>query len=215
MLEWLMVIVLVLGALGYAWWRTQPKALPAEWPLLPRPLFGGLEEQVYVWLRNAFPEYLVLAKVPLTRFMRLKRGEDPAVWFPLINPLHVTFVVCSHKGYVLAAIDLPSEGNPQSSSASLLKQRALKVCGVRYLTMTGRSLPNAHTIRSLLLGGPTQQQDFRASAFSELDVARAMLDDTLKAKRGVRGDAWSAESLMGADSFLHSEGNSRFMEARP
>jgi hypothetical protein len=212
MLEWTLVAALVLAALGYSWWRTRPKALPAEWPLLPRPLFGGVEEQVYHWLRQSFPEYLVLAKVPLTRFMRLKKGEDPAVWFPLINPLHVTFVVCSHKGYVLAAIDLPAEGGSQSNSASLLKQRALKVCGVRYLTMTGRSLPNAHTIRSLLLGSGSQAEEFRASAFSELDVARAMLDDTLKAKRGTR-DRWSPESMMGADSFLHSEGSSRFMES--
>jgi hypothetical protein len=201
MWEWAVLILLVLGVAAGIWWRMRPRALPDDWPLLPRPLFSGQEEQVYEWLCQSFPEYLVLAKVPLARFMRLKRGEDPAVWFPLINPLHVSFVVCSPKGYVLGAVDLPGEATA-SQSAGLLKQRALKVCGIRYLSITGRALPSSATLRSLLLAAQAEDDDFKHSAFGDLDAARARLDETIKSKRTER---WSADSMISADSFLHGD----------
>jgi Protein of unknown function (DUF2726) len=208
-LEWSILILLLLGLGAYTWWRTREKPLPSEWPLAPRPLFSGQEEQVYQFLCNTFPEHLVLAKVPLARFMRLKKGEDPNVWFPLINPLHVSFIVCTQRGYVIAALDLPAETNT-SASASTLKLRALQVCGIKYMSLTGSALPTAHMLRTMLLGAPPSANDkpdadfYKQSSFGDIDAARAKLDETIKNKRSGR-DTWSQDSIVGADTFISGD----------
>lgn len=208
-LEWTILVMMLLVALAFVWWRSREKPLPAQWPLAPRPLFSGQEEPVYQFLRNAFPEHLVLAKVPLARFMRLKKGEDPNVWFPLINPLHVSFIVCTQRGYVIAALDLPTETSA-SASASTLKQRALQVCGIKYMSLTGSALPTAHMLRTMLLGAPPSGNDkpeadfYRQSSFGDIDAARAKLDETIKNKRSGR-ETWSQDSIVGADTFISSD----------
>ncbi len=207
-LEWIVLIVVLALLVGIFWWRSRPKPLPSDWPLAPRTLFSGQEEQVFQFLRNAFPEHLVLAKVPLARFMRLKKGEDPNVWFPLINPLHVTFIVCTQKGFVIGALDLPTEGN-SSASANTLKQRALQVCGIKYMSLTGSALPTAHMLRTMMLGSAPEpdrphSEFYRQSSFGDIDAARAKLDETIKNKRSGR-EGWSPDSIAGADSFLSSD----------
>lgn len=207
-LELSALLVVLAGLVLTYWWRSRKKPLPSDWPLAPRTLFSGQEEQVYHFLRNAFPEYLVLAKVPLARFMRLKKGEDPNVWFPLINPLHVTFIVCTQKGFVIGALDLPTEVNT-SSSANTLKQRALQVCGIKYMSLTGSALPTAHMLRAMMLGSAPQpdrphSEFYRQSSFGDIDAARAKLDETIKNKRSGR-EGWSPDSIVGADSFLNSD----------
>ncbi len=207
-IEWGLLITALLVIGGAFMLSKRKKALPSDWPLAPRPLFSGQEEQVFMFLRNAFPEHLVLAKVPLARFMRLKKGEDPNVWFPLINPLHVTFIVCTQKGFVIGALDLPNEAN-MSASANTLKQRALQVCGIKYMSLTGAALPTAFMLRSMMLGSAPEpdrphSEIYRSSTFGDIDAARAKLDETIKTKRSDR-EAWSPESIVGADSFLNSD----------
>jgi Protein of unknown function (DUF2726) len=208
-LEWGMLAAAILAIVGAFWFRSRKKPLPGDWPLAPRPLFSGQEEQVFLFLRNAFPEHLVLAKVPLARFMRLKKGEDPNVWFPLINPLHVTFIVCTQKGFVIGALDLPTEAN-MSASANTLKQRALQVCGIKYMSLTGAALPTAHMLRAMMLGSGDPEPDrphsefYRSSTFGDIDAARAKLDETIKNKRSGR-ESWSQDSIVGADTFINSD----------
>lgn len=207
-LEWAVFIAVIGLLLGVFWWRSRKKPLPSDWPLAPRTLFSGQEDQVFQFLKQAFPEHLVLAKVPLARFMRLKRGEDPNVWFPIINPLHVTFVVCTQRGFVIGALDLPTETNT-SASASTLKQRALQVCGIKYMSLTGSALPTAHMLRTMMLGtapdsDKPHSEFYRQSSFGDIDAARAKLDETIKNKRSGR-EGWSQDSIVGADSFLHGD----------
>ena len=45
-----------------------PQPLPVEWDLIPRPVFTADERRVYRQLREALPQHVVLAKLPLVRF---------------------------------------------------------------------------------------------------------------------------------------------------
>jgi Protein of unknown function (DUF2726) len=158
-LPWIIALaVLVVVATGMAFWVTRPRQaasipLPTEWPLGPRPVFSVDERRAYRQLRDAFPQYIVLSKLPLVRFCQPSDANDLRYWFELLGGTHVSFAVCSAHGRVLIAIDLDAE-QPPTRRSQQIKQSVLSACRIRYLRCSIDHLPSMSELQMLLPQNP-------------------------------------------------------------
>lgn len=126
--------------------------LPSQWPLVSRPVFGGVERRLYRQLADALPQHVILAKLPLVRLCQ-PVDPDPArvrYWFRLLGGTHVSFAVCDANGRVLAAVDLINERARPSQRSQRIKAAVLHACHIRYLTCTPDMLPALPTLRALV-----------------------------------------------------------------
>ncbi len=147
-----LLIALVALLLARRWPQrngNQPKPLPAEWALAPRPVFSTDERRVYRQLREALPHHILLSKLPLVRFCQPSDPNEVRFWYELLGSIHVTFAICSANGRVLAAIDLDTDrGN--SRRVLQIKQSVLGACRVRYLRCPVDNLPSIAELQLLV-----------------------------------------------------------------
>lgn len=187
--------------------------LPTEWALSPRPVFNSDERRVYRLLREALPHHAVLAKLPLIRFCQATDPAQTRDWYELLGTLHVTFVVCSANGRVLAAIDLDTERS-SSRRAMQIKQSVLGACRVRYLRCP---VDNPPTIAELQLLVPQSGLSARGPLATPrpFSQARDTLTNTVATRRAERSALWQdstnfQDSFFAPDNRLDGFGHSDF-----
>ena len=209
---WIIAVVAVIAMLGLALLalqrsrRTSPERdeLPAEWPLVQRPIFSPEERALYRQLRAALPHHTVLAKLPLVRFCQPQDRNELRYWFNLLGPLHVSFVVCADNGRVLAAVDIERPSRPASKRAATIKQSVLEACRVRYVKCRSDQLPSAAELQMLV---PHQSESSRPMVPSNLrdsQERRSTLAHTMRAKSTDNQTQWY-ESGFAQDSFFAPE----------
>lgn len=156
LLPWIVALTSLVVLLAVLWMSrrprqdsAQPKPLPTEWSLAPRPVFSTDERRIYRQLREALPHHIVLSKLPLVRFCQPNDPNEVRYWYELLGSIHVTFAICSANGRVLAAIDLDTDrGN--SRRILQIKQSVLGACRVRYLRCPVDNLPSIAELQLLV-----------------------------------------------------------------
>jgi hypothetical protein len=147
--------LLLLLAAAVSWLLRQRRGaaqdLPAAWELSARPVFSHAERRLYRLLREALPQQVILAKLPLVRFCQPNDPKSVRYWFNLLGTSHVSFAICSNNGRVLAAIDLLGDQLP-SRRAATIKQSVLAACRINHLSCTGDRMPS---VAELLLLVPS------------------------------------------------------------
>lgn len=172
----------------------QPKPLPTEWALAPRPVFSTDERRVYRQLREALPHHILLSKLPLVRFCQPSDPNDVRYWYELLGSIHVTFAICSANGRVLAAIDLDTDrGN--SRRVLQIKQSVLGACRVRYLRCPVENLPSIAELQLLV------PQAAGASRGPQAAPSRPAASATVSPRRRERATLWQDSSFF-QDSFF-------------
>lgn len=186
-----------------AWWRKRsrsPAPLPAEWSLTARPLFTADERAVYRQLRDALPHHIILAKLPLVRFCQPLDAQKVRYWYDLLGSIHVSFVVCSANGRVLAAVDLETD-RPGSRRAALIKQNVLNACRVRHLKCHANQLPSMAELQLLVPHQGAAARPAPPAAGYTISEARTTLAHTVRARRAERSALWQ-DSSFAQDSFF-------------
>lgn len=125
------------------------QALPNEWAVAARPVFNTDERRIYRLLREALPHHVLLSKLPLVRFCQPNDAKEVRYWYELLGAIHVSFVVCSPNGRVLAALDLDTGREPSQRSLQI-KQSVLAACRIRYLRCTADNLPSVAELQLLV-----------------------------------------------------------------
>jgi hypothetical protein len=154
-LAWLVVLLAAcaMGALAFVWARRGRKPgempLPAEWLLTPRPVFNPHERRVFRQLREALPEQVILAKLPLVRFCHPTDGSQVRYWFDLLGAIHVSFAVCAPTGRVLAAIDLDDDDRSAARRSVQIKKAVLAACHIRYVRYRTEQVPTVPELQLL------------------------------------------------------------------
>ncbi|WP_428420167.1 hypothetical protein [Methylibium sp.] len=152
-------------------------------------------------LREALPQYIVLAKLPLVRLCQPRDPRRVRYWFDLLGSLHVSFAVCSPNGRVIAVIDLEPERGV-SRRASRIKQSVLDACRIRYLSCRAENLPPMSELQLLLRPqGAVPRQAPLAPPPKNFQQARSTLSDTVRTRRAERSARW-ADSGFPQDSFF-------------
>jgi hypothetical protein len=109
------------------------------------------ERRAYELLRAALPGFLVLAQVPLSRFLRVPSRHSHAEWMRRVGSLSADLLVCNAGSRVLAVIDIrPAEQTERSRQRHERMAKVLKAAGIGVQVWSEERLPTAAEIRSLL-----------------------------------------------------------------
>lgn len=121
----------------------------ADWRPESARVMSVHERQAYDLLRGALPGVLVLAQVPLSRFLRVPTRHSYTEWLQRVGTLSADLLLCDAGSRVLAVIDIRS---PQETERSRRRHerlaRVLKAAGIRVYTWREGELPTLAEIRN-------------------------------------------------------------------
>ncbi len=214
LLPWILAslsVALAMGAAALFLARKKEReahALPTTWALTARPVFNSNERRLYRLLREALPQQIVLAKLPLVRFCQPTDPKTVRYWFGLLGNSHISFAICSNNGRVLGVVDIESD-RPASRRVTTIKQAVMNACDIRYLACTGERFPTVPELQQLVPSPGAVAMGLSAA----LDA---------NAGRRERKTLWQDSGFM-QDSFFgmdgrgdaSSSGNSGFSHSRP
>ncbi len=108
------------------------------------------EREAHTLLCQAMPGYLVLAQVPVTRFLRVETNH--AQWVQQAMGLSADLLLCNSGSRVLAVVSVRSAKASENSRRRQDKlTRLLKAANVRVLSWNEDALPDMATIRTQLV----------------------------------------------------------------
>ena len=163
---WALLAVLAIGAPVLVWTKgkrsrrergpaprvSEARDTVADWPPTLTRVLTATERQAYEILRKALPEHMVLAQVPLARFLRVPTRYSYGEWLSRVGQLSADLVVCDRAAEVLAVVEIrPSQESERSRQRHLRMTRVLKAAGVRVLVWGESELPTPQSVRETLL----------------------------------------------------------------
>jgi hypothetical protein len=174
--------VLMLGLLLWHRWQAGARQASSrrdaldtvqDWPPEAARVLTIAERRAYDLLRNALPGFLVLAQVPLSRFLRVPTRHSHAEWMQRVGGLSADLLVCNAGSRVLAVIDVrPAEQTERSRRRHERMARVLKSAGIEVQVWSEDRLPSASEVRSLL--GSVLERSAGASAQTKATPSRPM-----------------------------------------
>jgi len=120
----------------------------AGWPPEAARVLTIAERQAYDLLRRSLPGYLVLAQVPLSRFIRVPARHSYVDWLQRVGSLSADLLLCDAGSRVIAVIDIRSPSESERSRRRHERMtRVLRKAGVHVLTWRDDALPTAAEVR--------------------------------------------------------------------
>lgn len=162
-----LVLGLVIGvALSAWWWLHRRSASPDEkevdridtligWPPQATRVLTTQERIAFGTLVRALPEYMILAQVPLSRFLDVPKRNSYADWLRRLGYQCADFVVCDMAAQVVAVIELKSPQSSERARKRLARMaRTLKAAKIPLQTWTENALPSVEAVRASLQPRP-------------------------------------------------------------
>jgi hypothetical protein len=123
----------------------------AGWPPESARVLTINERKAHELLKRSLPGLLVLAQVPLSRFIRVPMRHSYADWLQRVGALSADLLVCDAGSRVLAVVDIRAvEESSRSRRRHERMARVLKAAGVQVFTWREGDLPTAEQVRNLL-----------------------------------------------------------------
>ena len=108
------------------------------------------ERQAYDLMRKAMPSQLVLAQVPLARFISVPTRHSYSDWLTRVGRLTVDLVVCDKSSRVVAVVDIRTDGQSERSIRRHERMvQVLNAAGIRVHQWRAEALPSAAEVRAL------------------------------------------------------------------
>lgn len=164
---YLISVLALFCALPLVWWlarRTGPterQELPAErldtlaaWPPEPTRILRSSERLAFSTLKLALPGYMILAQVPIARFLNVPKRNSYAEWMRRLGSQCVDFVVCDVTSQVIAVVEIrpPAEQLGEKLRARLDRvERVLKAANIPVHVWNEERLPTIEAAREKLL----------------------------------------------------------------
>lgn len=123
----------------------------AAWPPQAVRVMTLAERQAYELLRRAMPRnHMILAQVPLARFISVPTENPHGQWLKRVGRLSVDLLVCDSSSRVVAAIDVRGE-NESTRTVERHERltKVLKAAQVPVHTWKEGELPNLQDARAL------------------------------------------------------------------
>lgn len=140
----------------------------AAWPPQATRILTTHERLAYSTLLRAFPDYMVLAQVPLSRFLKVPTRHSHAEWLRRVGNMCADLLVCDMASQVVAVVIVQPAGGLTSERAAVRRERmtrVLKSVGIRLLVWVENVLPSPDAAREAILPAPAP-----AIAASAVDV---------------------------------------------
>ncbi len=117
----------------------------------PTRVMNSVEREAYMLLTTALPGRMVLAQVPLSRFVRMPAKADRREWMQRVGALSADLLLCDARSRVLAVVDVRSVAPSERSQRRHERLAAeLKACGITVHVWREGALPSLAAVRALL-----------------------------------------------------------------
>lgn len=170
----LLVVLLVLVVGGLLIWRRRQggvggagrggRQAQAEeldtvtsWEPTATRMLTGPEREAYQTLRRALPEHIVLAQVPLARFIKVPTRNSYAEWMRRVGGLCADIVVCDATSQVVAVVEVRNpiaRDKERAQRRQARMDRVLEAAGIPVHVWLEGALPGPAVARETVLGGP-------------------------------------------------------------
>lgn len=125
------------------------------WPPQATRVLSTQERLAFGTLVRALPEYIVLAQVPLSRFINVPKRNSYADWLRRIGYQSVDFVICDMSAQVVAVIELqPAQQSERARKRITRIARTLKAAQLPLHVWRESALPSVDAAREALLPRP-------------------------------------------------------------
>lgn len=125
------------------------------WPPQATRVLNTQERLAFGTLVRALPEYMVLAQVPLARFINVPKRNSYADWLRRVGYQSVDFLVCDMTAQVVAAVELQPPQQSEGAHKRLTRiGRTLKAAQVPLHVWRENALPSVDVARAALLPPP-------------------------------------------------------------
>jgi hypothetical protein len=121
------------------------------WPPEATRVLSVAEREAYDLLRRAMPTCLVLAQVPLSRFIRVPTRHSYGEWLQRVGSINADLLLCDAGSRVLAVVDVRSSNESVRSRRRHERMaRVLKTAGIHLHTWREAELPGLSDVRNSL-----------------------------------------------------------------
>jgi hypothetical protein len=125
------------------------------WPPQATKVLSGQERVAYAALQRALPECIVLAQVPMARFLNVPKRNSYADWLRRIGYQCVDFAVCDKAAQVIAVVELQKDAQqpPTARARKRLARmtRSLEAARIPLLNWRADTLPSPSGIRDAIM----------------------------------------------------------------
>jgi hypothetical protein len=161
------LLLTLVAVLLLIWWRMRRQARLATqdrpvdgldtlsaWSPEATRVLRASECIAYVTLRRALPQHMILAQVPLSRFIRVPTRHSYSEWLRRVGQLCADLVVCDHNSQVVAVVEVQAEPeltNHRSRRRQLRVARVLEAAQIPLYVWIDTALPSAEAARDSIL----------------------------------------------------------------
>ena len=208
----------LLLAMPLVWWLARrPSAIKAAaaegerldtlagWPPEPTRIMRPSERIAFSTLRMALPGYLILAQVPVSRFISVPKRNSHVEWMRRIGSQCVDFLICDVTSKVIAVVEVmpPSEQITDRLRARAERiERSLGAAGIKVHTWHEERLPSIESARlKIVPNAPAIPSDMRRRAVFASAVPETVVAAAVPAAGFAMADLAMAEAITVPDSF--------------
>lgn len=121
----------------------------ASWQPEAARVLTASERKALETVRKALPGQVVLAQVPLSRFLKVPTRNSYSQWLSRVGHLNADLVVCDAGSQVLAVIDIrPANQSARGRQRHERMSRVLRAAGINVLVWSEGHLPSLSEVRS-------------------------------------------------------------------
>ena len=191
-LQMVLVLTVVVLLLAWLWLRTrnskgQGQAVTDRldtvlgWPPKATRVLGTRERLAYTILSRGLPEFMILAQVPLSRFVSVPKRNSYADWLRRVGYQCVDLVVCDSVAQVVAVVDLQSNQTNERARKRLQRmKRTLEAAEIPLHLWSEDALPSPEAARESILprtalASPKRGETTSSTAAAIAEAARPIL----------------------------------------
>lgn len=120
------------------------------WPPQAVRIMTAPERKAYEILRRALPQHMVLAQVPLSRFVSVPVRHSYAEWLDRVGRLSVDLLVCDFSSRIIAAIEIRgAEETPRAQLRHERMSQVLRAAGLKVHVWPVHDLPSLGEVREM------------------------------------------------------------------
>ncbi len=155
----------------------------AAWPPRATRVLTSAEQRVFDLLRLALPAHMILAQVPLQRFLKVPTRNSYSEWLRRAGQINVDLVVCDRYSQVIAVVEVQSGDDAQGARAERRRRRMMRVLEAADIPLhlwSAETLPSIEAVRQAIAVDVTAEEAMSARPSVAHEGLAAAFETTMR-----------------------------------